>query len=281
LPNPLPGDRAWDTSPFLRPGETPDVVLIAGYHHTHAGLAVEALRRGAWAVVEKPLCTTLAQLEALLDAMGDRPSRLFACFHRRYSRFNAMALHDLGVTRGDPVDYHCTVFEIPLPPLHWYRWPASGSRQMSNGCHWIDHFLYLNAYSPPRRWTMDAGSSGTLHACAELENGAYFTLTLTDRGSVRTGVQEHVELRANDRTVRVVDFRRYQAESTDRVLRHARARKLDAFGQMYRAIGRAIHQGAPGDSRESVEVTTSLVLELEAGLAARRTHRRGLRVHSF
>jgi len=270
IPNPRPRDRAWDTSPTLRPHETPDLVLIAGYHHTHAGLAVEALRRGAYAVVEKPPCTTHEQLDALLEAMRPGPSRVFACFHRRYLRFNAMALHDLQVRPGEAVDYHCVVFEIPLPPLHWYRWPASRSRLLSNGSHWIDHFLFLNAWSPPRRWTVDSARNGAVTATVELENGAYFSMTLTDRGSLRTGVQDHVELRANDRTVRIESCTVYVAESTDGVLRRARAHKLSAYDAMYRAIRRAALAGAPGDSARSVELSSRLALDMDAALLSGR-----------
>jgi predicted dehydrogenase len=269
-PTQLPRDRradvAWDTSGWLRDDERPDAVLIAGYHHSHAPLAVETLARGAYAVLEKPLATTRGQLDALERAMGRSP-RLFACFQKRYLRFNEMALQDLGVRPGEPVNYHCVVYEIPLPELHWYRWPASRTRLVSNGCHWLDHFLFLNGFSEPRSWDLAAGPDGTLNVTVVLENGAFFSMVLTDRGSERIGMQEHVELRANDRTVRIENASDYHAESTRGVLRRARANRLDAYGVMYRSIARAVAEGRPGDSPESVLVPTRLVLALEERLA--------------
>jgi predicted dehydrogenase len=266
LPRERRPDVAWDTSGGLRDDERPDAVLIAGYHHTHAPLAVEALRRGAYAVVEKPLVTTRAQLDALEQAIRAAP-RLFACFQKRYLPFNDLAREDLGVGPGDPVNYHCVVYEIPLPELHWYRWPSSRTRLVSNGCHWIDHFLFLNGFSEPRGWDLAAGPDGTLNVTVVLENGAFFSMVLTDRGSERIGMQEHVELRAGDRTVRIENGADYFAESTTRVLRRARANRLDAYGIMYRSIARAVAEGRPGDTAESVLVPSRLVLALEERLA--------------
>jgi predicted dehydrogenase len=266
LPRERRADVAWDTSGGLRADERPDAVLIAGYHHTHAPLAVETLRRGGYAVVEKPLATTHAQLDALEEAVRRDP-RMFACFQKRYLPFNALALEDLAVRPGDAVNYHCIVYEIPLPELHWYRWPSSRTRLVSNGCHWIDHFLFLNGFSPPERWDLTAGPDGTLNVTVVLRNGAFFSMVLTDRGSERIGMQELVELRANDRTVRMENSASYYAESSERVLRRARANRLDAYGVMYRAIAQAVAEGRPGDSPESVAVSTRLVLALEERLA--------------
>lgn len=268
VPRDRRGDVAWDSAPVLRAGERADAVLIAGFHHTHAPLAVEALRRGAYAVVEKPLCTTREQLRALMEAV-ERAPRLFACFHKRYSPLNALASEDLGVAPGAPVNYHCVVYEIPLPELHWYRWPSSRTRLVSNGCHWIDHFLYLNAFSRPAAYDVLAAPDETLNVSVTLENGAFFTMVLTDRGSERIGVQEHIELRAGDRTVRMVNASEYHAESSERLLRRTRVNKLDGYGLMYGAIARAIAAGEPGDTPESVRLSSELVLELEAMLASR------------
>jgi predicted dehydrogenase len=256
---------AWDTAPGPREGRSVDAFLIAGYHHTHAPLAVEALRRGSYAVVEKPVVTTAEQLEALLAAVREAP-RLFACFHKRYLPLNELALADLGVRRGEAVSYHCIVYEVPLPELHWYRWPASRSRLVSNGCHWIDHFLYLNDYAPVRATHLAGAADGTLNCSVELENGAFFTMALTDRGSERIGVQDQVELRARGVTVRMTNGSGYVAEGADRILRRRGINKIRSYQAMYRSIGQRIAAGEPGDSVRSLEVSSRLMLELESRL---------------
>jgi predicted dehydrogenase len=265
-----PQDRweiALDTSPWPREEEHYDAWFIAGFHHTHAPLAVHALRQGAYAVVEKPLAVDWDQLKALEDAQKlTKQGSLFACFHKRYSRLNDWARHDLGVSPGDPVNYHCTVYEIPLPQHHWYNWPNSRSRLTSNGCHWLDHFMYLNNFAPALDSGLRRARNGDLMVFAELENGASFSMTLTEIGSERLGVRDCVELRAGNVTVRMVDSTNYEAESTSRILRRARVNPSKAYEYMYQNISHTIVTRRPGDPITSLR-STELTLILEDELA--------------
>jgi predicted dehydrogenase len=241
-----------------------DAYLIAGYHHTHAALAVAALQRGSAAVVEKPIATTLEQLSAVLNAMESGSTRLFECFQRRYTVLNEWARDDLQLTPGEPVDYHAVVYEVPLPSKHWYRWPNSRTRLTSNGCHWIDHFLYLNQFSQPATMQVHAGPREIVNVSITLENGAFGTLVLTDIGSERIGVQDHVELRANGRTVFIENNARYVCEGRYGIIRRRRVHKLDAYRRMYQSIARQIADGDLIDARTSLRVSAGTTLALEA-----------------
>ena len=265
-------DLAWnfDTAPAPREGLTYDAWIVAGYHASHAPLAVAALSAGSYAVVEKPLATEPCQLDALARVVEHSP-RLFAGFHKRYSPMNDWARSDLRCVPGDPVSYYCIVYEVPLPPRHWYRWPSSRGRIVSNGCHWIDHFLFLNEYSAVDAIDVCHARSGTVSCFVTLENGACFTMLLTDEGSPRVGVQEHVELRANGVTVRMTDGMSYHAEDARRILRRATIHKYSGFRRMYRAIGQAIATGQYGDSPRSVIASTQLILALEDRFAGALT----------
>jgi predicted dehydrogenase len=257
------GDVVYDTSPFVRDTELYDVYLIAGYHHTHAGLAIEALRRGGYAVVEKPLVTTRDQLGLLLREIDAHPGKYFSCFHMRYNPLWAIAREHLRIAAGDPVHAHAIVYEIPLVRRHWYNWPASGSRIVSNGCHWIDHFLFMNAFARPTRWDAWCARNGDLHVSIELENGAVFGMALTDHGSQRLGVQDHVELRANGVTVKVTNGSRYWAEDVSRVLDRRRIKRTVAYESMYRTISARILAREAGDTFESIARTAHLMLAIE------------------
>lgn len=259
---------SWDTAPWPRENDTFDACLLAGYHHTHGPLAVAALERGATAVVEKPVVTTREQLDALLATMEATGRPLYACFQRRYMPFNEAALHDLGATTTDPISYHCIVYEVPLPPLHWYRWPSSRSRLVSNGCHWVDHFLHLNGYAEVRDCEVRRGADGSLNVSMALANGAAFTMTLTDRGSPRLGVEDHVELRTERATAVIVNNSRYRAQRASGGVRRRRISKTTAYRRMYREITRDIAQGGAGNSTRSVAVSAGAMLLLEAKLEA-------------
>jgi len=258
----------WDTAPRARDDDAADVWLIAGYHHSHAALAVAALDRGIAAVVEKPVVTTLEQLDALVAAMERSPAPLYSCFQRRYIAFNDLARRDLDAPPGTPISYHCIVYEVPLPPLHWYRWPSSRSRLVSNGCHWIDHCLFLNGYCEVTGIDVIAGADGSLNASMQLANGASFTMVLTDRGSPRIGVQDHVELRTDAGTARIVNTSHYRAERPNGDVRRERMNKTRAYGIMYRAIAEDVARGGRGDTVEAVRVSAGAVLALEAEFSA-------------
>jgi predicted dehydrogenase len=264
----------WNTSPELPLDDMPDAVIVAGYHHTHAPLAAEALAAGAAVLVEKPVATTRPQLHRLLAAMRSSGASLFSGYQRRYLPFNDLARRDLGVGPGDPISYHAVVFEVPLPPLHWYRWPSSRSRLLSNGCHWFDHFLYLNDWAAVSDHQLAVAPDGQLNCSVTLENGAFMTLVLTDQGSRRLGVRDHVELRAGAVTVTIEDMSRYRSENASRILARRRIGRLEPYRRMYDEIGRRIASGAPGDSLVSVQRSAGLVLDLEeqlSGPASTRT----------
>lgn len=258
---------AWSTAPTLSPGDDSRAVFVAGYHHTHAPLVVEALRLGKDCVVEKPVAVSRSQLRDVGAALEQSRGRLFVCFQKRYSPFIAWAREDLGLSPGQPVNYHAIVFEVPLPTRHWYRWPNSRSRLVSNGCHWIDHFLFLNAWSRPVNSHVDCAPDGTVMVFMSLENSACMTMTLTDIGSGRVGVRDHVELRAGDVTVRIENDSDYVAENDSRILRRGKVNKMSNYHRMYAQVGAAILSDGPGDTPRSVLTSAEVVLDLEEQLA--------------
>ncbi|HLB41639.1 MAG TPA: Gfo/Idh/MocA family oxidoreductase [Gammaproteobacteria bacterium] len=257
---------AYDSSPIMRDDNDYDLYFIAGYHHTHAQLAIDALKLGKAAIVEKPIVTTWDDLKALLEAIKSSNAPLFSCFHKRYLIFNQFIYNDLGIVYNDPISFHCIVFEVPLPPLHWYKWPNSGSRLLSNGCHWIDYFLFLNALSPAVHYSVRSANNGDLNIFIELANNAVFTMTLTEIGSSRTGIREHIELRAAKNTVIMTDGKQYLAENRSKILRKIKIKRLSVYQSMYRNIIQRILNKEPGDSIESVKHSSSLILSLESAL---------------
>ncbi|ULA68950.1 MAG: GFOIDHMocA domain-containing protein [Nitrospira sp.] len=253
----------WDTADDLRTDEQYDAYFLAGFHHSHAPLAIKALQSDACAVVEKPLAVDSAQLSALIDTMSHSKGSLFSCFHKRYQPLNQYAIRDLHLTAGDPVSYHCIVYEVPLPFRHWYRWPNSKSRLVSNGCHWVDHFLFLNNYCEVAWTDLCVAGDGTINCSMQLHNEAFFTMVLTDQGSERIGVQDYIELRANGSTVRMSNGAVYEAECNDRILRKLSINKMESYRSMYRSIGQKIARGLPGDTIEAVRISTGAVLDIE------------------
>jgi predicted dehydrogenase len=261
-----PDAMTWDTSPVLREGDKADVVFIAGYHHTHTPLALEAIRRGAAVLIEKPAATTMEQVVALRKAMEESKRPVNIGFHRRFLPFNDYLKTDLAVSAGQPIDYACIVFEEPLPELHWYGWPNSKTRLTSNGCHWIDHFLFINGFPKITSQSVKAAKQGTLVVMLEAENGAFFSMTLLDVGSARLGVQDHVECRTKGRTVTITNALSYIAEDNQKIIRKARIPGLLAHRRMYSALVKNMLVNQFDDNSHSALQAAEICLQLEATL---------------
>ena len=254
---------ALDVSPLPRKNDKYDAWFIAGYHHTHAGLAIDALNAGAYAVIEKPIATTWEQYNDLEKVIQtNSTSRFFACFHKRYSELHGLALSDLSVNIGQPIDMHCIVYEIPLPRLHWYNWPNSGSRLISNGCHWLDYFMFVNDYVSVSDCGVWKARGSDIAVFVRLENAAYFVMSLTDTGSQRLGVRDTIELRSGGVTVCMIDGSIYESENRSKIFRKKKINPIHAYRRMYQLISEKIVAGSPGDSLESLR-STKLTLRLE------------------
>ncbi|MEJ2673442.1 MAG: Gfo/Idh/MocA family oxidoreductase, partial [Deltaproteobacteria bacterium] len=252
-----------DSSPMPRPDERFDVICIAGYHHTHATLGIYGLKKDCYVIIEKPPVTTWDQLHELLEAMDQSEGKLFVGYTRRYLVFNKFIRKDLGLKDNEPLSYYCIVNMARMPKLHWYHWPNAGSQIISNGCHWIDHFLFLNDYVAFKSYGAIQFNNEDIVCWAELENGSTFNMVITQDGSMRTGYRENIEIRSKDSTVRIRDLSHYTAEGPSRILRKANVNKPVVYMNMYRTVSHKIVAGQAGDTRESLERTASLMLGLE------------------
>lgn len=267
LGNPADFKARVTTSNEFSPDSGCKVFFAAGYHHTHAGIAERAIESGGIAVVEKPVVTTPQQLERLLELDRRYPGQLFSCYHMRHNPLFAEARRDLDVAAGDPIHITSNVYEVPLPPHHWYNWPVSRSHLVSNGCHWLDHFLFMNDYAKPVKYKAEKAANGDSMAQVELANGACLFLHLTHLGSPRIGVQDHVVMRAGNRTVSVSNGSIYKFEDELCLRRSYTSNRMNAYRLMYRNISAAIVAGQPGDSHEALRYTNELILELDAMLS--------------
>ncbi len=260
------GIRKWESTPFPLKEERHDVYFVASYNHTHVPITLHALESGAYVVVEKPVAMDYGELSELEKALKKAGRKLFIGFHKRYGTFNRMALEDLGVTHGEPVSYHSIVYELIQPEFFWYNWPVSRSTFFANGCHQIDHFLHLNNFSKPKNSGIKLLQDDAVEVWIELENGASFTTTFSEKGSLRVGPRDFVELKVHGRNVRITDAIKYQSEDDHRIIRRKRIWKTNSYKDMYREIGRKIAMNEEGDSIESVMISTKLMLDLEEEL---------------
>lgn len=252
--------HSWDTRGHPVEGELIQNAVIAGYHHTHSPLAAALLERGTrHVIIEKPVSTTDEQLDRLLAALDRRPeARVHVGFQRRYSPFNDHLNEDLG---GPPISMSATIYEVPLPARHWYRWPVVGNSVVSNGCHWVDHFLYLNQFADVSHAGVQRLLTQTV-LTLELANGASAVLSLRHLGAPRRGVRDLCVFWNGESSAVIEDGRRYTSERGYRRIRRVKAHPYSAIEAMYREFGRRIVGDEPGDTRQAIEVPTRAILNL-------------------
>lgn len=258
--------QKWDAAPFPRTNEKADVFFVASYNHTHVPITLHALKQGAYVVVEKPVVMDYDELTELEKTLRQAGRKLFIGFHKRYGTFNKLALQDLGVKHGDPISYHSIVYELHQPEFFWYNWPVSRSTFLSNGCHQIDHFLHLNNFSKPINSDIKLLQDEAVEVWIELENGATFTTTFSEKGSLRVGPRDIVELKVHGKNVRITDAIKYMSEDDEKIIRRKRIFKTDSYREMYQEIGRKIAANEDGDTIESVIMTSKIMLDLEEKL---------------
>ncbi len=122
---------------------TDAAVLIATRHHLHAPLVLAAVGAGRDVFVEKPLCLTEAELEALDEAVQANRATVQVGFNRRFAPAG-VALKRLLREAPGPKALSFRVMAGRLDPAHWYANLAeSGGRVLGEACHFLDFFRFL------------------------------------------------------------------------------------------------------------------------------------------
>jgi predicted dehydrogenase/threonine dehydrogenase-like Zn-dependent dehydrogenase len=132
-----------------------DTVLITSQHHLHAEQVLRALRAGKHVFVEKPLCLTVQDCEAIESESAGRAQLLSVGFNRRFAPL-VLEMRRLLATQSAPKQLVYLVNAGALPSGHWTRDPKrGGGRLVGEACHFID-LLRCLANSPIRRATKTA-----------------------------------------------------------------------------------------------------------------------------
>jgi len=120
-----------------------NAVIIATRHHLHAPLVIEALKGGRHIFVEKPLCLTRAELEAIDESVVQSQGTVQVGFNRRFAPATVELKKQLsGIAGPKTISYR--VMAGKLDPSHWYaNYAESGGRVLGEACHFLDFFCFL------------------------------------------------------------------------------------------------------------------------------------------
>ncbi|MFF8841998.1 Gfo/Idh/MocA family protein [Streptomyces sp. NPDC015127] len=172
--------------------ERPDLVLIGSPPAFHLEQTVAALRAGAWVLCEKPLCLSLAEYDAIVEAEAEGAGGHGGPYAAVISqhRYGSGAVHarDLLASGalGTPLVAHCQTTwyrDTAYYAVPWRgRWSTEGGGpSMGHGIHQMDLLLHLlgdwaEIRAMAGRLVHDVESEDVSTALVRFANGAVGTV---------------------------------------------------------------------------------------------------------
>jgi len=188
---------------------TVNAVAIATRHDSHASLVIRALGARKAVFVEKPLCLTLEELDAIESAYvaASRPL-LMVGFNRRFAPLIQKTTSLLSSASG-PKSFIMTVNAGAVAADHWTQDRAvGGGRIVGEACHSVDLLRFL-AGSPivaHERTAMTDEHGDTAALQLKFADGSIGTIHYFANGS-KAFPKERLEVFAQGRVLRLDNFR--------------------------------------------------------------------------
>ena len=189
-------------------------LVIATRHDSHAALVQQALAAGKHVFVEKPLCLTAAELEAIEASLTHSSGLLMVGFNRRFAPLLLELRQQLSRLPGPRAFvYTCNAGAIPAD--HWTQDPErGGGRLLGEACHFVDLLRHL-AGSPIEQLQLLAAADSkpcpdTFSLSMRFADGSIGTVHYFANGS-KAFPKERLEVFASGRVLRLDNYRKMQA----------------------------------------------------------------------
>lgn len=252
----------------------PDVnaVVITTRHDSHARFVLMALERGKHVFVEKPLCLTLAELEAIEQAHRAKPEAgqapvVMVGLNRRFSP-QVQRIKDLLGGVSGPKSFVMTVNAGAIPPAHWTQDPAvGGGRIVGEACHFIDLLRFLAGCSITdcRQSAMSAATGDTVTLQLGFVDGSIGTVHYLSNGS-KAFPKERLEVFCAGRVLQLDNFRQLRGYGWPGFRKMNLWRQDKGQRECAAAFVRAVQAGGPAPISfdELIEVSRVSILAQQA-----------------
>jgi predicted dehydrogenase len=217
-------------------------VVVANYHSHHADTAIQFMEANSRAcvMIEKPSVIGYEQFERLLPYVKDKTRFVEIGFNRRYTSMIRRTKRLLEGRRS-PLTLTCIISEDAMEPAHWYFWATEGTRVYGNLCHWIDLGVHLVGSRPVEIAAMaDRDFQAASNVSIRFEDGSLVNLVCGERGDGLRGVQEYIDLRTDQLTVQIHDFRRMVVLQDGRRHVYRSLTRDKGHTEMYRVLSHAV-----------------------------------------
>jgi len=141
----LPGVETFQNTSDMLAGDTVDVCAAIVPHNAHARVCIECSRAGKHVIVEKPMCVTVAEANAMIEA-SQKSGRMLTVYHNRRWDADHLTMREI-IEKGMIGE----VFHIEAGgggyarPKNWWRSDktVSGGLMHDWGAHYLDWILNL------------------------------------------------------------------------------------------------------------------------------------------
>ena len=196
-----------------------DLAMICTRHNLHGKMVLESLQADKHTFVEKPLCTTQAELDSIKEFYNSKPKTqnpklplLMVGFNRRFSKY-ASEVKKHVQDRINPLFIHYRMNAGYIPLDHWVHSEEGGGRIIGEACHIIDLFSYLTgsqvkAYSSAglRPATQSVSASDNKSIIVEYEDGSVASLDYFAVGSKELP-KEWLEVHFDEKSIIMDDYK--------------------------------------------------------------------------
>ncbi|HWW61132.1 MAG TPA: Gfo/Idh/MocA family oxidoreductase, partial [Thermoanaerobaculia bacterium] len=250
-----------------------NAIVIATRHNLHASQTIRALERGKHVFVEKPLCLTREELDAVRAAYESRRGQLLMVgFNRRFAPMSIALKEHFPV---EPLMIHYRVNGGFVARTEWVQGAEGGGRLIGEGVHFIDWAVWLTGSVPESVQAIAADNAGrynddNLSVQIRFANGSVFQLLYVASGDRAIG-KERIEVHGGGRSAILEDFRRLELTRNGRrrversVLRADKGHRAEMA-----AFIDAIRNGAPSPIPFDEIVTSTEATFAAAGAACGR-----------
>ncbi len=187
-----------------------NTVFIATRHHLHAEYVLKALQNGKNVFVEKPLCLTAEDLEAIKEEYERQNIQLMVGFNRRFAP-HIQKLKER-MSNGAPCAINLRINAGAVAAEHWVQdREIGGGRIIGEVCHFVDLASYLAGakITSLAANVMDEANNffDTLVANLTFANGSIAAISYFANGNKALG-KEYLEVFTAGRVAILDDFKK-------------------------------------------------------------------------
>lgn len=252
-------------------------VVIATRHDAHAALVIAALEAGKTVFVEKPLCLSPVELDAIVEAVGrvqakGMPGCVMVGFNRRFAPASTFVkAHVEKVSAPVVLTYRVNAGHVPHG-----SWVADaeqgGGRIVGEVCHFVDLATFLTGSTVTQVHAMRAvGTADDVVVTLRMKNGSVATIAYVSGGDP-AGPKERIELFGGGSTAAIEDFSRsaISVGGTTRTFGGRFSRQDKGHRAELQAFVAAVNANAPSpvpflSAVNSMRATFAILSSLESG----------------